>query len=43
MSVEDNIGFAKRMIVDSIYREAQVEGINVTFPLRLSRSMMVLP
>ena len=32
MSVEDNIGFAKRMIVDSIYREAQVEGINVTFP-----------
>lgn len=32
MSLDDNISFAKRMIVDSIYREALVEGINVTFP-----------
>ena len=32
MSVEDNSDFAKRIIVDSIYREARVEGINVTFP-----------
>ena len=32
MSTEDNIEFAKRQIVDSIYREARVEGINVTFP-----------
>ena len=32
MSVEDNVEFAKRQIVDSIYREACVEGINVTFP-----------
>ena len=32
MTVEDNIDFAKRIIVDSIYREARVEGINVTFP-----------
>ena len=32
MTVEDNISYAKRMIVDSIYREARVEGINVTFP-----------
>ena len=29
MSVEDNSDFAKRIIVDSIYREARVEGINV--------------
>lgn len=32
MSRDDNISFAKRMIVDSIYREARVEGISVTFP-----------
>ncbi len=32
MSVNDNVEYAKRMIVDSIYREARVEGINVTFP-----------
>lgn len=32
MSVEDSVEFAKRQIVDSIYREACVEGINVTFP-----------
>ena len=32
MTVEDNVEFAKRQIVDSIYREARVEGINVTFP-----------
>lgn len=32
MSVEDNVEFAKRQIVDSIYKEARVEGINVTFP-----------
>ena len=27
-----NIDYAKRMIVDSIWREAHLEGINVTFP-----------
>ena len=32
MSISDNVDFAKRTIVDSIYREARVEGINVTFP-----------
>lgn len=32
MEIDDNIEFAKRQIVDSIYREARVEGINVTFP-----------
>ena len=32
MSVEDNVEFAKRQIVGSIYKEARVEGINVTFP-----------
>ncbi len=32
MSVEDNVEFAKRQIVDSIYKEARIEGINVTFP-----------
>lgn len=32
MTREDCIEYAKRMIVDSIYREARVEGINVTFP-----------
>ena len=32
MSVEDNVEFAKRQIVDSIYNEARVERINVTFP-----------
>lgn len=30
--MEDNVEFAKRQIVDSIYKEARVEGINVTFP-----------
>lgn len=28
MSVEDNVEFAKRQIVDSIYKEARVEGVN---------------
>ena len=32
MAVEDNIELAKRLIVDSIYKEAKLEGINVTFP-----------
>ena len=32
MTMEDFIEYAKRMIVDAIYREARVEGINVTFP-----------
>ena len=32
MTMEDCIEYAKRMIVDAIYREARVEGINVTFP-----------
>lgn len=32
MSIDDNIDYAKRVIVDSIYKEAQVEGINITFP-----------
>lgn len=32
MSVEDNVLFAKRNIVDSIWKEANVEGIAVTFP-----------
>ena len=32
MTQKDNILFAKRNIVDSIYSEAKLEGINVTFP-----------
>lgn len=31
MEVVDNTEYAKRMIVDSIYKEAQIEGIAVTF------------
>ena len=32
MSQEQNIFFAKRNIVDSIWKSAQLEGIAVTFP-----------
>ena len=32
MSVEDNIFYAKRNIVDSIWKEATIEGIDITFP-----------
>lgn len=32
MSVEDNVFYAKRNIVDSIWKEARLEGIGVTFP-----------
>lgn len=32
MSTEDNIMYAKRNIVDSIYKESRLEGIAVTFP-----------
>ncbi|MCM1497509.1 MAG: Fic family protein [Clostridium sp.] len=32
MSVKDNILYAKRNIVDSIYTEARLEGIGVTYP-----------
>lgn len=32
MSVEDNIFFAKRNIVDLIYKSARLEGLAVTFP-----------
>lgn len=32
MSVENNILYAKRNIVDSIWKEANIEGIAVTFP-----------
>ncbi len=32
MSLKDNILFAKRNIVDSIYTEARLEGIGVTYP-----------
>lgn len=32
MSVEDNIFYAKRNIVDSILKEATIEGIDITFP-----------
>ena len=32
MSVADNIFYAKRNLVDSIWKEARVEGISVTFP-----------
>ena len=32
MSVNDNLLFAKRNIVDSIYKEAKLEGIAVTYP-----------
>lgn len=32
MTVEENVGYAKRMIVDSIWKEAHLEGINATFP-----------
>lgn len=32
MTREDNIFWAKRNIVDTIYKNAKLEGINVTFP-----------
>ena len=32
MNVEDNIAYAKRMVIDSIWREARLEGIDITFP-----------
>lgn len=32
MTLNDNILFAKRNLVDSIYKEAKLEGIGVTFP-----------
>ena len=32
MSVEDNIFYAKRNLVDTIWKEANIEGIGVTFP-----------
>jgi Fic family protein len=32
MTVEDNVFFAKRNIVDSIYKSARLEGLAVTFP-----------
>ena len=32
MSVEDNILYAKRNIVDSVYSESRLAGIIVTFP-----------
>lgn len=32
MSLQDNILFAKRNVVDSIWKEANIEGIGVTFP-----------
>lgn len=32
MSIEDNIFLAKRNIIDSIWKEANIEGIAVTFP-----------
>lgn len=32
MTVEDNVFWAKRNIVDTIYKNAKLEGINVTFP-----------
>ena len=31
MSLEDNIFFAKRKLVDNIYKSANLEGISVTF------------
>ena len=35
MSLEDNIFFAKRKLVDNIYKSANLEGISVTFILML--------
>lgn len=32
MLVKDNIGYAKRNLIDSIWKEANLEGIGVTFP-----------
>ena len=32
MTIEENLELAKRLIIDSIYKEARLEGINVTFP-----------
>jgi Fic family protein len=32
MTVEENIFYAKRNVVDSIWKEANIEGIDVTFP-----------
>lgn len=31
MTLEDNIFWAKRNIVDTIYKNAKLEGINITF------------
>ena len=32
MTVEENVFYAKRNVVDSIWKEANIEGIGVTFP-----------
>ena len=32
MTIDENVDYAKRMIVDSIWKEAHLEGINATFP-----------
>ncbi|MDR1016664.1 MAG: Fic family protein [Coriobacteriales bacterium] len=32
MTQEENVWYAKRLVVDSIWKEARLEGINVTFP-----------
>ena len=32
MTKEQNIFYAKRNIIDSIWKEANLEGLNVTFP-----------
>ena len=32
MTIEDNIFWAKRNLIDTIYKNAKLEGINVTFP-----------
>ena len=31
MSIDDNIFFAKRKLVDNVYKSARMEGISVTF------------
>ena len=37
MTQEQNIYFAKRNIVDSIWKSSHIEGINVTFPEKYSK------
>lgn len=43
MSLQDNIFFAKRNLVDSIWKEAVIEGINISFPATIKEIMAQEP